>query len=65
MRKTEAVNLWRRDILTVFNAEEREDRGMLSESWSAFIHYLREDGKITESQYHEWLPPAECRPKKF
>ena len=61
MRKTEAVNLWRRDILTTFNTDQRKDKGALTESWFAFINYLREDNLITESQYHEWLPPVECR----
>lgn len=61
MTKVQAVAQWRKYIFAEFSPEQRQDRGLVAESWGVFIDGLCKDGQITERQYHEWLPPVECR----
>lgn len=66
MTKVEAVFQWRKSILPLVKKQEsgKADLGMRTETWAVYIDDLRKDGHITEKQYHEWLPPIECRPPR-
>ena len=61
MTKTQAIEIFKSEILSQIDKTDKKDKALVTFEWHAFTDSLCKNGDITKNQYNNWVNPVFCK----